>query len=105
MMYHFSKFVDALMLLSYFTGMWFMQKWKKSGSLLQLSLKDHVDPRHSFLYKLSQKPGKCIVSKMKITNIFGHSFIKSRLNWSGNEKYFLHCIKLMSIWKIECDAT
>ncbi|KAL5015813.1 hypothetical protein ScPMuIL_005402 [Solemya velum] len=38
-------------------GMWFMQKWKKSGSLLQLSLKDHSDPRQSFLYKLSQKPG------------------------------------------------
>ncbi|KAK3090321.1 hypothetical protein FSP39_010936 [Pinctada imbricata] len=38
-------------------GMWFMQKWKKSGSLLQLSLKDHPDPRQTFLYKLSQKPG------------------------------------------------
>jgi len=38
-------------------GMWFMQKWKKSGSLLQLSLKDHSDPRQTFLYKLSQKPG------------------------------------------------
>ncbi|BFZ16348.1 hypothetical protein BsWGS_19387 [Bradybaena similaris] len=37
-------------------GMWFMQKWKKSGSLLQLSLKDHSDPRQAFLYKLSQKP-------------------------------------------------
>ncbi|XP_070194808.1 protein FAM135A-like [Littorina saxatilis] len=37
-------------------GMWFMQKWKKSGSLLQLSLKDTNDPRQSFLYKLSQKP-------------------------------------------------
>ncbi|XP_052274489.1 protein FAM135A-like isoform X2 [Dreissena polymorpha] len=38
-------------------GMWFMQKWKKSGSLLQLSLKDSTDPRASFLYQLSQKPG------------------------------------------------
>ncbi|XP_076440351.1 protein FAM135A-like isoform X2 [Babylonia areolata] len=37
-------------------GMWFMQKWKKSGSLLQLSLKDSSDPRQSFLYRLSQKP-------------------------------------------------
>ena len=37
--------------------MWFMQKWKKSGSLLQLSLKDSIDPRQSFIYKLSQKPG------------------------------------------------
>lgn len=39
-----------------------MQKWKKSGSLLQLSLKDHVDPRQSFLYKLSQKPGQYLFS-------------------------------------------
>ena len=38
-------------------GMWFMQKWKKSGSLLQLSLKDAPDPRQAFLYTLSQKPG------------------------------------------------
>ncbi|KAK6178838.1 hypothetical protein SNE40_011333 [Patella caerulea] len=36
-------------------GMWFMQKWKKSGSLLQLSLKDHSDPRQCFLYQLSQR--------------------------------------------------
>ncbi|KAH9363285.1 hypothetical protein HPB48_006391 [Haemaphysalis longicornis] len=38
-------------------GMWFMQKWKKSGSLLQLAMKDTADVRQSFLYKLSQKPG------------------------------------------------
>ncbi|XP_074641981.1 protein FAM135A-like [Tubulanus polymorphus] len=38
-------------------GMWFMQKWKKSGSLLQLSMKDHSNPRQTFLYQLSQKPG------------------------------------------------
>nr|XP_045599239.1 protein FAM135A-like isoform X1 [Procambarus clarkii] len=36
-------------------GMWFMQKWKKSGSLLQLSLKDRVDIRQTFLYRLSQR--------------------------------------------------
>ena len=40
-----------------FPGMWFMQKWKKSGSLLQLSLKDHPDVRQTFIYKLSTKPG------------------------------------------------
>ena len=40
------------------SGMWFMQKWKKSGSLLQLSLKDHPDPRQTYLYKLSMKPGQ-----------------------------------------------
>ncbi|GFQ67861.1 protein FAM135A [Trichonephila clavata] len=38
-------------------GMWFMQKWKKSGSLLQLSMKDSSDLRQTFLYKLSQKSG------------------------------------------------
>ncbi|XP_045150314.1 protein FAM135A [Echinops telfairi] len=39
------------------TGLWFMQKWKKSGSLLQLTCRDHSDPRQTFLYKLSQKSG------------------------------------------------
>lgn len=32
-----------------------MQKWKKSGSLLQLCLRDTADLRKSFLYKLSQR--------------------------------------------------
>ncbi|XP_046660513.1 protein FAM135A-like isoform X2 [Homalodisca vitripennis] len=36
-------------------GMWFMQKWKKSGSLLQLALRDAADVRQTFLYKLSQR--------------------------------------------------
>ena len=36
-------------------GMWFMQKWKKSGSLLQLAMKDSSDVRRSFMFKLSQK--------------------------------------------------
>nr|XP_061838325.1 protein FAM135B-like isoform X2 [Nerophis lumbriciformis] len=39
------------------TGLWLMQKLKKSGSLLQLTFRDQVDPRHTFLYLLSQKPG------------------------------------------------
>ncbi|XP_043860184.1 protein FAM135A isoform X3 [Dromiciops gliroides] len=39
------------------TGLWFMQKWKKSGSLLQLTCRDHSDPRQTFLYKLSKKTG------------------------------------------------
>ncbi|XP_014402850.1 PREDICTED: protein FAM135A isoform X7 [Myotis brandtii] len=38
-------------------GLWFMQKWKKSGSLLQLTCRDHSDPRQTFLYKLSNKAG------------------------------------------------
>lgn len=44
-----------------------MQKWKKSGSLLQLSLKDHSDLQKTFLYKLSTKPSK---SKKKIIFVF-----------------------------------
>ncbi|XP_053687813.1 protein FAM135B [Sabethes cyaneus] len=36
-------------------GMWFMQKWKKSGSLLQLCLRDAPDLRQSFLFRLSQR--------------------------------------------------
>lgn len=39
----------------YFVGMWFMQKWKKSGSLLQLALRDAADVRQTFLYRLSQR--------------------------------------------------
>ncbi|KAF7656368.1 hypothetical protein LDENG_00042130 [Lucifuga dentata] len=39
------------------TGLWFMQKWKKSWSLLQLTCRDHSDPRQTFLYKLSKKSG------------------------------------------------
>ncbi|XP_038152319.1 protein FAM135A isoform X2 [Cyprinodon tularosa] len=39
------------------TGLWFMQKWKKSGSLLQLTCRDHSDPRQTFLYRLSKKSG------------------------------------------------
>ncbi|XP_012157238.1 uncharacterized protein LOC101460248 isoform X1 [Ceratitis capitata] len=36
-------------------GMWFMQKWKKSGSLLQLCMRDTSDLRNTFLYRLSQR--------------------------------------------------
>ena len=36
-------------------GMWFMQKWKKSGSLHQLALKDANDIRKTFMYRLSLK--------------------------------------------------
>jgi len=32
-----------------------MQKWKKSGSLLQLCMRDTTDMRNSFLYRLSQR--------------------------------------------------
>ncbi|KAJ7991361.1 hypothetical protein DPEC_G00283010 [Dallia pectoralis] len=39
------------------TGLWLIQKLKKSGSLLQLTCRDHADPRKTFLYLLSQKPG------------------------------------------------
>ena len=36
-------------------GMWFLQKWRRSQSLLQLSLRDHQNPRETFLYCLSCK--------------------------------------------------
>uniref|UniRef100_A0A8C1YHV6 Family with sequence similarity 135 member B n=1 Tax=Cyprinus carpio TaxID=7962 RepID=A0A8C1YHV6_CYPCA len=39
------------------TGLWLMQKLKKSGSLLQLTFRDHTDLRQTFLYTLSKKPG------------------------------------------------
>uniref|UniRef100_A0AAQ4RD89 Family with sequence similarity 135 member B n=1 Tax=Gasterosteus aculeatus aculeatus TaxID=481459 RepID=A0AAQ4RD89_GASAC len=39
------------------TGLWLMQKLKKSGSLLQLTFRDQADPRKTFLYLLSQKQG------------------------------------------------
>ena len=37
------------------SGMWFMQKWKKSGSLHLLSLKDESDIRQTFVYKLAAR--------------------------------------------------
>lgn len=62
-----SEQLDSLLLPLAFTtsvqmqhlspGLWFMQKWKKSGSLLQLTCRDHSDPRQTFLYKLSKKSG------------------------------------------------
>lgn len=45
-MYNNSNLVNA--------GMWVMQRWKKSGSLQQLALKDHSDIRQTFMYKLSE---------------------------------------------------
>lgn len=36
-------------------GLWFMQKWKKSGSLQQLCFRDSADLRQCFLYRLSQR--------------------------------------------------
>ena len=36
-----------------FVGMWLMQKWKKSGSLHQLAMKDASDIRNTFMYKLA----------------------------------------------------
>lgn len=41
-----------------YEGLWLMQKLKKSGSLLQLTFRDNTDPRKTFLYLLSQKPGR-----------------------------------------------
>lgn len=38
-------------------GMWVMQKLKKSGSLIQLAMKDSPEPKKCFIYKLSKQPG------------------------------------------------
>lgn len=38
-------------------GMWALQKLKKSRSLLQLRLRDHADPRETFMYYLSAAEG------------------------------------------------
>ncbi|KAJ2943659.1 hypothetical protein O0L34_g16771 [Tuta absoluta] len=63
-------------------GMWFMQKWKKSGSLLQLSLRDAADPRRSFLYRLSER------SQL-------HQFKHILLCGSGQDRYVpLHSARL-----------
>ncbi|XP_023944853.2 uncharacterized protein LOC112050742 isoform X2 [Bicyclus anynana] len=63
-------------------GMWFMQKWKKSGSLLQLSLRDAPDPRRSFLYRLSER------SQL-------HQFKHILLCGSGQDRYVpLHSARL-----------
>jgi hypothetical protein len=45
-------------------GMWLMQKWKKSCSLSQMSFKDHVDPRQTYLFKLSTRPCKFLINRM-----------------------------------------
>ncbi|XP_066139459.1 protein FAM135A [Euwallacea fornicatus] len=63
-------------------GMWFMQKWKKSGSLLQLCLKDAADPKMTFLYNLSQK-----------SNL--HHFKNILLCGSGQDRYVpLHSARI-----------
>eukprot|EP00117_Sycon_ciliatum_P036226 scpid5737/ scgid4875/ Protein FAM135A len=38
-------------------GMWLLQKYTKSSSLLELTMRDDADPRKTLLYRLSQKPG------------------------------------------------
>lgn len=47
-----------------------MQKVKKSGTLLQLSLKDATDIRQTFLYQLAQN---CHLSYFKHVLLFGSS--------------------------------
>lgn len=47
-----------------------MQKVKKSGTLLQLSLRDASNIRDTFLYRLSQK---CYLSHFRHVLLFGSS--------------------------------
>lgn len=58
MFVHYTQIMLKCLFLISVSGLWFMQKWKKSGSLLQLTCRDHSDPRQTFLYKLSKKAGK-----------------------------------------------
>ncbi|CAK8694446.1 unnamed protein product [Clavelina lepadiformis] len=39
------------------TGMWLIQKWKKSKCLQQLGCKEEGNMRKTYIYKLSKKPG------------------------------------------------
>lgn len=59
-----------------------MQKWKKSGSLLQLTCRDHSDPRQTFLYKLSNKAGKYTVlfSKHSLASLFKNKPLANKLS-------------------------
>lgn len=62
---------SALALQRIFTsGLWFMQKLKKSGTLLQLSLRDSPNIRKTFLYRLSQH---CHLSHFRHVLLFGSS--------------------------------
>jgi len=51
-----------------------MQKWKKSISLAQMSLKDHLDLRKTYVYNLSQQP---CMSKKTTTTTTSESLILS----------------------------
>lgn len=55
---------------NWITGLWFMQKLKKSGTLLQLSLRDSPNIRKTFLYRLSQQ---CHLSHFRHVLLFGSS--------------------------------
>jgi hypothetical protein len=60
--------------------MWLMQKWKKSYSLSQMSFTDHIDPKETYLYKLSKKP--CEFKRIKINDLYyflGLEFFKNIL--------------------------
>ena len=68
--------------------MWLLQKWKKSDSLLQLSLNDSADMRDTFMYKLSKKKGSVAV----IQNLFLRVFFTSTsflLKKKFDRKFFM----------------
>jgi hypothetical protein len=51
-----------------------VQKWKKSGSLQQLALKDAVDIRQTFLYKLASRSN---LQHFKNVLLAGKAFFKN----------------------------
>uniref|UniRef100_A0A673BUA3 DUF676 domain-containing protein n=1 Tax=Sphaeramia orbicularis TaxID=375764 RepID=A0A673BUA3_9TELE len=56
-LYNSSALVNTVLIEMFVSYLFVQFKWKKSGSLLQLTCRDHSDPRQTFLYKLSKKSG------------------------------------------------
>jgi hypothetical protein len=59
------------------SGMWILQKWRKSSSLSQLSMTDAKDIEDTFLYKLSRAP----VNLLFIKAIYIYLYAKRA--WDG----------------------
>eukprot|EP00826_Nyctotherus_ovalis_P062318 TRINITY_DN8995_c0_g1_i7.p2 TRINITY_DN8995_c0_g1~~TRINITY_DN8995_c0_g1_i7.p2 ORF type:complete len:105 (+),score=27.45 TRINITY_DN8995_c0_g1_i7:25-315(+) len=48
-------------------GMWFLKAWQQSTCLSQLSLADHKDLAHTFLYRLANSPVNHILIARELT--------------------------------------
>ena len=56
-------------------GLWMIQKWKKTGSIQQLTMKDSGDIRTTFLYKLAQKSNLHRFKHVLLAGMFLFMFI------------------------------